>query len=378
MRRADGSVTVALGLTQCWHRVPGGTATSVLDLAAALVADDAVGVVGVGPRSNRPPGPEQPVWPMRHLRLGLPLLYDAWTWTGRPSIGRVVPEADLIHLSVPIVPPRERLPIVVTVHDVLPLTHPEWFTGRGAALMRRGLRAIARTAAAVIVPSEATRRACVDQGFDPAQLSVVPWGSQSVDATSEDQVARLRGRLGLSGPYVCFVGTPEPRKGLSVLIDALVRLGRPDVALALAGPPGWGEAGMDRLGEVPGAVVELGHLSRADLTILEAGAAAVVLPSLAEGFGLPVLESLAAGAVVITTSGTACGEVAGTAALLVPPGDHAALAVAIEQVLDSPELACDLRLRGPQRAADFSWRTTADATIAVYRSVLGGSTRGQS
>ena len=118
-------------------------------------------------------------------------------------------------------------------------------------------------------------------------------------------------------------------------------------------------------------MVELGHVPRRDLSVLEFGAAAVVLPSLAEGFGLPVLESLAAGAVVVTSSGTACAEVAGDAALTVPPGDARALAEQIGLVLEDAPTAHELRDRGRIRAASFTWSATAAGMERVYRSVLG-------
>lgn len=374
MERPDDpgdTITVAVGLTQCWHRVPGGTATSVLDLVAALGGRRGIRVVGVGPRSRRPPSPEAPVVPVRRLPLPLPVLYDAWSWFGGPRMGRSVPEADLVHVTVPISPPRERVPVVATVHDVLPVTNPEWFSDRGVALMRRGLEAIVASAAAVVVPSESTRRGCVDLGVDPARLQVIPWGAPGVPEVTAEEVRSMEQRHGLRAPYVCFVGTAEPRKGLSVLVDALRTLGRRDLQLALAGPRGWGDAGVDRLGEVPGGVVELGHVPRRDLSVLEFGAAAVVLPSLAEGFGLPVLESLAAGAVVVTSSGTACAEVAGDAALTVPPGDARALAEQIGLVLEDAPTAHELRDRGRIRAASFTWSATAAGMERVYRSVLG-------
>ncbi len=363
---------VALGLTQCWHRVPGGTATSILDLASALRADGAVHVVGVGPRSASAPRPEPPEVEVRRLPLGLPWLYDAWTRFGRPRMGAVVPEADLVHATVPIAPPRERVPLVATVHDVLPMSHPEWFTGRGAALMRRGLASIAARAEVVVVPSESTRRGCVEHGFDEDRIRVVPWGSAAATVPDDAEVARVLDRHGVAGPFVCFVGTAEPRKGLAVLADALISLGRRDLTLVLAGPVGWGDADSGRLGSVPGPVLRLGHVDRADLAALERAAEAVVLPSLAEGFGLPVLESMAAGAVVVTTSDTACGEVAGDAAVTTPAGDAHALAEALAAVLDD-EAACDrLRERAPARAATFSWGATAQGVLEAYRVALDG------
>ncbi len=375
-RRAAVRPTVALGLTQCWHRVPGGTATSILDLAGELLAAGQVDLVGVGPRSSAPVPAGLEGVSVRHLRIALPWLYDAWTWTGRPRWTSVVPDADLVHVTVPVAPPRERVPVVATVHDVLPLTHPEWFTGRGAALMRRGLAAIAERADLVLVPSEATRRECLTHGFPADRLRVVPWGSRPVIGPSEDQIAAVLGRHGVEGEFLCFVGTAEPRKGLAVLAEALVSLGRSDLTLVVAGPTGWGDADAGRLADVPGPVVRTGHVPRSDLVALERAASAVVLPSLAEGFGLPVLESLAAGAAVVTTLDTACGEVAGDAALRVPAGDAEALATAIARVLDDPTLAAGLRAAGPQRAAEFTWADAAEGVLDAYRSVLADPSAG--
>lgn len=369
---ASARPRVAVTVTQCWHRVPGGTATSVLDLLAALdAAGDVPELVAVAPRSGRDPGPGwAPAVPTVHLSLPIPVLYDAWTRLRRPSVESATGPVDLVHLTVPITPPRSPAPLVATVHDVLPLSDPGWFTGRGARLMRRGLEVVRDEAALVMVPSRATAEAAAAHGFDDDRLRVVPWGSTPVDVDVA-AVASARARHGLSGPYVLFVGTTEPRKGLEVLGEAMVRLARAEVTLALAGPVGWGDADRGALDAVPGPVVRLGFVPRADLPALQRGAAVSVVPSLAEGFGLPALEALAAGAALVTTSGTACAEVAGDAAVLVPPGDVAALADAIGALLDDPGRAEALRAGGPARAAHFDWGRTASAVAAVYREVLG-------
>ena len=364
---AAAPIRVAVGVTQCWHRVPGGTATSIVDLIGALGArPDDVDVVAVGPRSSTPPSPDLGAATIRRLPLPLPLLYDAWTALRRPTLTSAAGAVDLVHVTVPITPPRDRVPLVATVHDVLPLSHPEWFTGRGARLMRRGLRAIAERADVVVVPSRATERDCISHGFDASRMRVVPWGSAPPLPPPGGGATRPE----LGERYVLFVGTTEPRKGLRVLADALVELDRSDVSLVLAGPSGWGDADGGRLAAVPGPVHTLGYVDRAELVALERGAAAVCIPSLAEGFGLPVLESLAAGAVVVTTADTACGEVAGDAATLVPAGDAAALADALARLLDDPSASDDLRARGPARAAEFTWAATADGVIDAYRHAL--------
>ena len=276
-----------------------------------------------------------------------------------------------MHVTVPIAPPRERVPMVATVHDLLPLTMPEMFNRRGVRLMTRGLHRIAEEAAIVMVPAEVVRADFVAHGFRPARLRVVPLGVELRDPADPDAVAAAQLRHRLDGPYVLFVGTAEPRKGLDVLIDAVRRLDRPGLTLALAGPDGWGDALGPRLDALGDRVRRLGFVPAADLPLLQAGAAVCCLPSWAEGFGLPVLEAMAAGSPVVTTAGTSMQEVAGDAALCVPAGDAEALAAALADVLDDAALAGRLRERGRQRAAEYPWSRTAASVVDAYREVLG-------
>lgn len=362
---------VAVTLTQCWHRVPGGTATSVLEMIRALRSEGLAEVVGVAPAGRGlPDQPFRPDVPLHRLALPLRALYDSWVLTGRP---RVHPDGvDLVHMTVPVAPSRGSLPMVATVHDVLPLDRPEDFTGRGARLMRAGLARIRDEADRVVVPSRVVADACESHGFDRSRVTVVPWGAPRVDPSEVDDeaVARVRSSQGIVGDFVLFVGTAEPRKGLATLARALVQLGRADLTLAVAGPSGWGDSGEDELAAVPGPVARLGFVDPSDLPALRRAAAACCVPSLAEGFGLPVLEAFAAGGAVVTSSGTATEEVAGDAALLVPPGDAGALAEALGRVLDDAALAALLRSRGLQRASELSWRNTVRAVADVYAEVL--------
>ncbi|MFZ4517548.1 MAG: glycosyltransferase family 4 protein [Microthrixaceae bacterium] len=367
--RAATGPRVAVTLTQCWHEVPGGTATSVLELVRGLAASGRVEVVGVAPRGGEPAAAFAPPVPVVRLPLPLPFLYDAWALTGHPRLEPRLGAVDLVHLTVPVTPPHTSVPLVATVHDLLPLEHPEWFTRRGSRLMRHGLETVRGRAAAVMVPSRTVADACARHGFDPARVHVVPWGAPPpVSSVPTGDVSR---RHGVTGPFVLFVGTDEPRKGLDVLAGALAHLGRADLTLVVAGPAGWGAGSADALAGVPGPVRRLGFVAPADLPALQAAATVCCVPSLAEGFGLPVLEALAAGGAVVTTSGTACAEVAGPAAELATPGDARDLAAALGRVLDDPVRAAELRAAGPARAAGFRWADTVAAVEAVYESVRG-------
>ncbi|MHB1139982.1 MAG: glycosyltransferase family 4 protein [Microthrixaceae bacterium] len=375
---------VAITVTQCWHRVPGGTATSIQRLVDALAATEQVDLVGVAPRGElrRPStwrGVDVPTgWvpdvALARLPLPLPVLYDAWTRLGRPTVTASTGPVDLVHLTVPVTPPRDVVPLVATVHDLFPLTHPQLMTGRGAGLMAAGLDTIRERAVRVVVPSETVARECRAHGFDADRLRVVPWGVRQ-DGPDELDARRIRDRLGLHGPFVLFLGTLEPRKNLAGLLDALVQLGRPDVTLVVAGPDGWGDpvAGPSGvgLGDVPGPVLRLGYVPEHDLPALQRAADVCCVPSLAEGFGLPVLEAMAAGAAVVTTRDTATGEVGGDGARSVDTSSPTSLAAALGEILDDPDGAADLRSRARARAAEFTWERTARATLAVYDEVLG-------
>jgi len=374
---------VAITLTQRWHQVPGGTATSIERLVDELARSDRFELVGVGARGElrrpaslirpTPPGDWVPSIPLVPLPLPLPLLYDAWTRFGHPAILPATGPVDLVHVTVPIRPPVDDVPMVATVHDLFPITRPEMMTGRGARLMGAGLDALRDRARRIMVPSEHVARDCEQHGFDRNQIRVVPWGVAPVEP-SDAQVAAVRARYGLSGPYVLFVGTMEPRKNLATLLEALVRLSRPDLTLALVGPDGWGDAAAGTTGvgtgDVPSPVVRLGYVPESDLAPLQRGAAVFCFPSHAEGFGLPVLEAMAAGAAVVTSSGTATEEVAGDAAVLVDPGDAAALSAALASVLDDPTLSSALRCRGVERANTFTWERAAQQTMDVYDEAL--------
>lgn len=366
------TLRVAYTLEQCWHRVPGGTATSALGAARAIAARGDVELVGVAARHDAPPPPAfVPPVVVRHLPLPRPVLYETWHALRRPKVERATGPVDVVHATGMAVPGTDA-PLVVTVHDLAFVTYPGHATRHGLRFFRRAIELTRRHAALVLCPSEATRRDCLRHGFDEARLRVVPWGVErpAPDETGEAAVAAARARFALAGRYALWVGTVEPRKNLAALLDAWARLDRRDVQLVLAGPDGWNEDLSGRLARLDGRVRTLGFVPHDQLAPLYAGADVFCYPSLLEGFGMPVLEAMAAGAPVITSAGTATEEAAGGAARTVDPHDVAALADALAEVLDDATHREAMRSAGLAHAATCTWQRTAADTVAAYREAV--------
>lgn len=367
------TLRVAYTVEQCWHRVPGGTATSALGVAQAIVtgAHD-VELIGVSARHADPPAPElTPPIEVRALPLPRRVLYETWHVLRRPHVERATGRVDVIHATGMAIPPRTA-PLVVTVHDLAFVHHPEHATRNGLRFFRQSLDRTRRDAALVLCPSEATRRDCADAGIAEDRLRVVPWGVDLAPDIAPDAAEAVLERLGLAGrPYVLFVGTIEPRKNLAALAEAFRRVEGDDLLLAVVGPTGWNQDIEPMLAPVRGRVRITGHVPRAELSVLYAHAAAFCYPSLLEGFGMPVLEAMAAGAAVITSRGTSTEEVAAEAGVLVDPRDTDAIAHAIERVVRDPVFADALRAKARARAATFTWDLAAARTVEAYREAAG-------
>ena len=254
---------------------------------------------------------------------------------------------------------------VVVIHDLAPLRHPGWYSTTFTSYQRHLLPLLANRARRVITPSEFSRQELAEGlELDPERVSVVPNGVDerfSPDADPEP----VRRALGLDEPYVLVVGTRIARKNFSALADARRRLRELGINLVAAGS---GRAYM-RPGEAP-PMQGLGYVQERHLPGLYAGALALAMPSLYEGFGLPVLEAMASGVPVVAANRAALPETCGGAALLVDPEDGAGLAEALAIAATDEGLRERLIPAGLERASQFSWTRTAELTDAVIGEVL--------
>jgi len=302
----------------------------------------------------------------------------AWEQVGLPRLlaGAGVAVHHGPHYTMP---ERAHLPRVVTVHDLTFFDHPEWHERAKVPFFRRAIRVAAARADALVCVSQATADRLQALLSPMAAVFVVPHGVDHGRFTPEEEtIGADRARLeliGLRQPYVAFVGNPQPRKGVDVLVRAFDRMcdSVDGLVLVLAGAHGWGEARIAaELSAMrhPDRVVRPGYLPDATVAALLRRAAAVAYPSLAEGFGLPVLEALACGAPVVTTTGTPMSSLAGEAALLVPPGDDVALAEALRHLVTGPDP--ERRRRGIALAAGYTWEASAAAHVEVYRRAAEG------
>jgi glycosyltransferase involved in cell wall biosynthesis len=286
---------------------------------------------------------------------------DRWWWLIGVQRAMSGARCDLFHgtnFAVPWAPLR---PSVVTIHDLSPWLDPGWHTGAGFVRRRTPPQLGLGLATMIITPTEAIRRQAIDRfQIHPARITAVPLAA--------DHLRPAKAKP-WPAPYFVFVGTLEPRKNLGMLLDAwrevysrhgahLVLAGqrREDLTLPLAPEPG-----LHLLGEV----------ADEDLAALYTGAAAMVYPSLYEGFGLPVLEAMQCGALVIASRDAAIREVAGDAAILLDAEDRRSWVEAMSAAVERPACTDSLRARSLTRARSFSWARTAHRTMEVYVEALG-------
>jgi glycosyltransferase involved in cell wall biosynthesis len=266
------------------------------------------------------------------------------TWWYLAGLPRRARGADVLHCPTFRGPLRSRVPVVVTIHDLAFLRHPEAFPAWHRLSGRSLAGPVARAAAAVVAVSEFAKR-------EAAELLRVPPDRIRVVPNGVEPVFRPEGPAA-DGDYVLAVGTLEPRKNLARVQEAARRAG---VELRVAGAEGWG--GVETAGRV-------GFVDDERLAELYRGARCLVYPSLHEGFGIPVLEAMACGTPVVTSRGGALEETAGGAAVLVDPLDAESIAAGIAEAAGRRE---ELRTAGLARAAGFTWARAADEVERLWR-----------
>ncbi len=268
-------------------------------------------------------------------------------------------------------------PVVLTVHDIIPVVAKHYFSPWVAAylgaLMRRS---IPRAAAILAVSGYTARQISEILGVAPERITIAPNG---IDARfrprSRSELRAVTERYGLGAPYIIYVGSVNPRKNIARLVRAFTRVRQEHHFphhLVLAGKLGWqyddALAAIRESGEAS-AIHLLGHVPDEDLPLLVAGAECLACPSLHEGFGLPVIEAMACGTPVLTSACSSLTEVAGDAALLVDPTREEAIAAGLSRMLRDAELRAQLREAGLRRAQQYTWAQVGEAAMAVYQRV---------
>jgi glycosyltransferase involved in cell wall biosynthesis len=375
------SIDVSIDVSAVPER-PAGAGRYTVELVSALARRDDARLVLLARRGDEArwrrwaPGAELVVRTPRARPLRL-----AWEQLAMPAL------VDRLGVSVHhgphyTMPERCRSPKVVTVHDMTFFDHPELHETAKVPVFRRAIRRAGQHASAIITPSEATAGRLAELISPACPVLVVPHGvdhdrfepSDGLDSRREDDLALLAS-VGVVPPYVGFVGTIEPRKGVAGLVRAfdLICDRHPGLKLVLAGRPGWGAKELDAaLAQLRHAerVVRTGYLSEAAVPALLRRAEVIAYPASVEGFGLPALEALACGAPLVTTAGTVMAEMAGGAALLVPPGDDRALAEALADALSGGAAVESRRAQGFVVAARHTWDASAEAHLAAYHAAL--------
>ncbi|MFM2071067.1 MAG: hypothetical protein RLZZ623_1330 [Actinomycetota bacterium] len=348
-------------MEQCWHDVPGGTAVAALRVAEALAAHEDVRLIGVAGRHRHlPEEPWLPPMPIAHLPVAAPWLYETWLRFGWPKVERATGPVDVAH-ATGLVPCPSEAPLVVTLHDLAFLHDPSQFSRHGVRVFTDSLARIRRDADLVLCSSQATLDDVLFAGIEADRLRLVPLGVE-VDPALPADIGRVRHLYRLPERYLLFVGTVEPRKNLRGLVAAVAML-EDRLPLVVAGAEGWGDIGLDTNADAR----FLGFVPSDDLNALYAGAEVFCYPSEREGYGLPVLEAMAQGVPVVTSSGTATEETAGSAAVLVDPKDPSDIA---RGITEARSRRAELSAKGLVRAHRRTWAKTAQLTVAAYRELV--------
>jgi glycosyltransferase involved in cell wall biosynthesis len=311
---------------------------------------------------------------VRHISSN-PLKRLGWDLSGAVKASR----ADMLHVQYTS-PLRVRVPVVVTVHDVSFIEHPEYFTFGRREQLRLTVSRTVKTASRIITVSEFSKKAILRHYDVPAdKVHVVPNAANPYFRVTNHERARrvVRERLNLNAPFVLSVGDLQPRKNHIRLIEAFARLisAHPKLNhhLVLTGKDTWFAENVRRAAARSGFASRIhftGFVDDSELLDLYNACDCFVFPSLYEGFGLPILEAHACGRAVACSRTSAIPEVADGACLLFDPAEAGEITRAMADLLLDSELKARMERLGQKNAARFNWRSSASATLDVYRDVV--------
>jgi len=308
-------------------------------------------------------------WPT--TRPALRIAWEQLAWPVAAFRGRL----DLLHSMAFVTPLFSPCPTVVTVYDLSFLHYPDRFPPLQRLYLTSQTRRSCRSARRVVTISESGR-------LDVHKLLGVPLGQidvvrPGVDAAfsprSKAEVEAFRRRAEVPDRFILHVGTLQPRKNITILLEAFAKLERPDLELVLVGGKGWYYEEIFKRVESLGLqkrVRYAGYVPDAVLPLWYNAAAMLVFPSVYEGFGMPVAQAMACGTPVIAAGTSAVPEVAGTAARLFDPQDLTALVEHMAIVIDNPRTAATMRENGFDQSKNFSWQQAGRAMVAVYQHAL--------
>lgn len=316
------------------------------------------------------------------VQLGRYSVNTAWSVATSANffgIDALAKQVDLIHATDHYVPKCKPVPMVATLMDAIPLSHPQWLRSEFRSIKNMLWTRAANWADEIITISEYSKIELSKwAGIDLNKISVIPlavderWFANVPEYT----MGAVRAKYQLPETFFISVGTLQPRKNVESTIRAhraLTHVERLRTPLIIIGRAGWKCDDLLKLideDSASGAVRWLQHVPDADLLPVLKCATALVFPSLGEGFGLPVLEAFAANIPVIASNTTSLPEVTGDAALSINPLDVDQIAEAMRRVLEDEVLSTDLKIRGQLRARQFTWQACADATLAVYQRMV--------
>jgi glycosyltransferase involved in cell wall biosynthesis len=348
-----------------------GVARYVVDLAVALDRMDDIEIVRVAAPQAKGSRVRRALATAYRRGLYYPFLLS------RESRRK---DAQLLHCPGPRVPRRLDVPLVLTIHDMLPWRYPEHLQRQDAITNKVLLGRAAKRASRIIVGSEYSRQEVVELlSVDEHRVTVTPWGLDLRFHPVESSSMWLARRFGIPGRYVLCTGTREPQKNLVTLIDAFERfqLGNPEYTLVVVGDrPAAGSPIERAINGSTARIVRAGFVGDEELVRLYGAADCFVFPSLYEGFGFPPLEAMACGAPVICSDRASLPDLVGNAAMVVDPTDPEVLAAAMRELLSSPLRAGELRERGIERARNYTWSRCAEATARIYDEALADPVEG--